>query len=80
LMHAYEHGIIVYCGDGILRRLFPWFFTYTADYPEKVLLASIKYLGACPCPCCLVKKENIHKVGMKNDIKFRERHPCIDND
>ncbi|KAI0315118.1 hypothetical protein OF83DRAFT_1293481 [Amylostereum chailletii] len=80
LMHAYEHGILVHCGDGILRRLFPRFFTYTADYPEKVLLASIKYLGACPCPRCLIKKEDIHKVGTKNDIKFREKHPRVDND
>jgi len=34
-MHAYEHGIVLLCGDGIYRRLFPRFFTYSADYPEK---------------------------------------------
>jgi hypothetical protein len=34
-MHAYEHGIVIECADGILRRLFPRFFTYSADYPEK---------------------------------------------
>jgi hypothetical protein len=34
-LYAYEHGIEVLCGDGILRLLFPRFFTYSADYPEK---------------------------------------------
>ena len=34
-MEAYEHGIVVQCGDGIARRLFPRFLTYSADYPEK---------------------------------------------
>jgi hypothetical protein len=34
-MHAYEHGIVVKCADGIMRRIFPRFFTYAADYPEK---------------------------------------------
>jgi hypothetical protein len=34
-MHAYEHGIVMECADGIIRRIFPRFFTYSADYPEK---------------------------------------------
>lgn len=34
-MKAYEHGILIHCADGILRRLFPRFFTYSADYPER---------------------------------------------
>ena len=34
-MHAYEHGFVLECADGILCRLFPRFFTYSADYPEK---------------------------------------------
>ncbi len=33
--HAYKHGIVIECADGILRRLFLRFFTYSADYPEK---------------------------------------------
>ena len=32
---AYTFGTIVLCADGIKRRLFPRFFTYSADYPEK---------------------------------------------
>jgi hypothetical protein len=37
-MYAYEHGIVIYCLDGVLRRIFPRFFTYSADYPEKYVL------------------------------------------
>ncbi|KAK0438853.1 uncharacterized protein EV420DRAFT_1651271 [Desarmillaria tabescens] len=56
-MHAYVHGIVIECADGILHRIYPRFFTYSADYPEKVLLTSIKYLGRCLCPRCLIVKE-----------------------
>jgi hypothetical protein len=34
-LHAYEHGIVVDCGDGVCHRLYPRIFVYSADYPEK---------------------------------------------
>ena len=34
-MHAWEHGIVVKCGDGVTQRLFFRFMIYAADYPEK---------------------------------------------
>lgn len=34
-IHAYVHGIVVKCYDGIERLIFPRFFTYGADYPGK---------------------------------------------
>ena len=34
-LHAYEHGIVLQCADGLFRRLYPRIFTYSADYPEK---------------------------------------------
>lgn len=34
-MHAYKHGIVIECPDGISRRFYPRIFTYSADYPEK---------------------------------------------
>jgi len=34
-MHVYEHGIVITCGDGITRQVYPRFFTYSADYLEK---------------------------------------------
>ncbi|KAI0071488.1 hypothetical protein K474DRAFT_1606873 [Panus rudis PR-1116 ss-1] len=66
-MHAYTHGIVLKCADGVWRRVYPRIFTYSADYPEKVLLASIRNLGACPCPRCTIRKDKIPEVGMKRD-------------
>ncbi|KAG2058141.1 hypothetical protein BDR06DRAFT_876533, partial [Suillus hirtellus] len=34
-LRAYRHSIILTCLDGVLRRIFPRIFTYSADYPEK---------------------------------------------
>jgi Plavaka transposase len=34
-IHAYKYGMVVKCADGIKRRVYPRFFTYSADYPEK---------------------------------------------
>ena len=36
--HAYLHGVLMECGDGIVRRIFPRIFAYSADYPEKYVL------------------------------------------
>ncbi|KAI6112660.1 hypothetical protein F5141DRAFT_1003094, partial [Pisolithus sp. B1] len=79
-MDAYKNGVVVRCGDGITRRIFPRFFSYSADYPEKVLLACIKFLGECPCPRCLVKKRDIPKMGMKRDMLCRKKKQRVDDD
>jgi Plavaka transposase len=34
-MSAWKSGLIVQCADGIVRRVFPRIFTWSADYPEK---------------------------------------------
>ena len=34
-IEAYKNGILIQCSDGITRRVFPRFFVYSADYPEK---------------------------------------------
>lgn len=34
-MHAYQHGLVFQCQDGVQRRFYPRIFTYSADYPEK---------------------------------------------
>lgn len=43
-MEAYEHGIVITCADGIIRRVFPRFFTYSADYPEKCVPWNWSYI------------------------------------
>ncbi|KII92299.1 hypothetical protein PLICRDRAFT_103761 [Plicaturopsis crispa FD-325 SS-3] len=70
-LYAYEHGIIVHCSDGFWRRLYLRLFTYSADYPEKVLLATIRDKGFCPCPRCLVQKKDIYLAGTRADIRVR---------
>ncbi|KAK7685095.1 hypothetical protein QCA50_011932 [Cerrena zonata] len=70
-IQAYKHGIVLRCQDGILRRIFPRLFTYSADYPEKVLLATIRNLGKCPCPRCTVTKDRIKDIGTANDFARR---------
>ena len=34
-IHAYKYGMVVKCADSIEHRVYPRFFTYSADYPEK---------------------------------------------
>ncbi|KAF7301977.1 hypothetical protein MIND_00763800 [Mycena indigotica] len=77
-MDAYDNGIKIKCWDGIIRLVFPRFFIYGADYPEKVLLATIRSLGGKPCPRCFVEKKKISETGTVNDMK-RRKHVRIDN-
>ena len=34
-LDAYVNGLVIDCIDGIKCRIFPHFFTYSADYPKK---------------------------------------------
>ncbi|KAF7372464.1 C2H2-type domain-containing protein [Mycena venus] len=68
---AYAHGIVIKCFDGIYRRVYPRIFTYSADYPEKVLLTTIRDKGFCLCPRCLVEKGNVDKMGTPSDMRSR---------
>ncbi|KAG2110219.1 uncharacterized protein F5147DRAFT_772486 [Suillus discolor] len=44
-LEAYEHGIVILCCDSIKHRFYPRIFTYSADYPEKALIATINNYG-----------------------------------
>ncbi|KAI0703342.1 hypothetical protein C8T65DRAFT_258430 [Cerioporus squamosus] len=79
-VRACRHGIIVMCYDGVLRRLYPRFFSYSADYPEKVLLATIRDMGNCPCPRCLVRKQDINAVGTPQDMETRVNNARHDDE
>ncbi|KAF7370032.1 hypothetical protein MSAN_00633200 [Mycena sanguinolenta] len=70
-VHAYKYGIVIKCSDGVERRVYPRIFTYSADYPEKVLLATIRDGGICPCPRCLTPKSQLHLMGLVRDITAR---------
>ena len=34
-IYVFKYGIVIKCSDGVERRVYPWFFTYSANYPEK---------------------------------------------
>ncbi|KAI0057935.1 hypothetical protein BV25DRAFT_1872245 [Artomyces pyxidatus] len=76
---AWKHGMIVLCCDGTERRFYPRIFTYSADYPEKILLASIRNLGGFPCPRCLVSLSLVHQMGTPADMHCRQAKLRIDN-
>ena len=38
---------------------------------SRVILATIRYLGGCPCPRCLIKKDQIGALGTKADEQRR---------
>ncbi|KDN35424.1 hypothetical protein RSAG8_11601, partial [Rhizoctonia solani AG-8 WAC10335] len=78
-LHAWRHGIVIKCADGITRRVFPRIFTYSADYPERVLLATIRDKGRCPCVRCLIPMELIHNMGTQSDMQARRKNPRQDN-
>nr|GAT58250.1 predicted protein [Mycena chlorophos] len=70
-MDAYDNGIIIRCYDGLFRLVFPRFFIYGADYPEKVLLATLRSMGGRPCPRCFIQMSQIPQSGTANDKKRR---------
>ncbi|KJA15704.1 hypothetical protein HYPSUDRAFT_148732 [Hypholoma sublateritium FD-334 SS-4] len=70
-LKAYEHGVVIECCDGVKRRFYFRIFAYSADYPEKVLLSSIRNMGICPCPQCLIPKGRAHLLGTTDDRNQR---------
>lgn len=46
---------------------------------KRVVLATVRNLGGCPCPRCLIPLERVHNLGMKNDRKQRKTLARIDN-
>ncbi|KAF7326767.1 hypothetical protein MVEN_02595700 [Mycena venus] len=79
-IEACKHGIVILCPDGISRRFYFRVFTYSADYPEKVLLATIHNLGRCPCPRCLVTKDKLDQIGTVRDNKIRVNSRRVDDE
>ncbi|KAL5480587.1 hypothetical protein ACEPAI_1858 [Sanghuangporus weigelae] len=78
-LNAYENGFLFLCCDGVHRRLFPRIMVYSADYPERMLVASLKTMGAFPCASCEIPNKFIHMLGTRADEQ-RKAHKCIDNE
>ncbi|KAG9085486.1 hypothetical protein FS749_004383 [Ceratobasidium sp. UAMH 11750] len=78
-IEAWRTGVVIDCADGVRRRVFPRILTYSADYPEKVLLATIRNNGACVCPRCFVEKTTTSQMGTPTDMQTRKKK-WIDNE
>ncbi|KAG8914957.1 hypothetical protein FRC01_003851 [Tulasnella sp. 417] len=79
-IRAYKHGLLILFPDGMIRRVYLRIITYSADYPEKVIIATIRNLGICLCPRCLIVRHQIRKLGTKADTKLRSQRRRVDND
>ncbi|TFK17414.1 hypothetical protein FA15DRAFT_661464 [Coprinopsis marcescibilis] len=76
LVSAMKDGIVLMCHNGIERRFYPRIFTYSADYPEKVLIGLIKQNRSFPCPQCLVPKPELQNMGTPDDLEIRADNLC----
>lgn len=45
----------------------------------RVLLATVRDMGECPCPRCLIRKDQIHHIGTKRDRISRASKARVDN-
>ncbi|KAG9119749.1 hypothetical protein FRC07_005073 [Ceratobasidium sp. 392] len=76
---AWKNGVVIDCADGVRRRVFPRILTYSADYPEKVLLATIRNNGKCLCPRCFVLKTATSQMGTPTDMRTRKKRRIDDS-
>ncbi|KAG2058248.1 hypothetical protein BDR06DRAFT_980505 [Suillus hirtellus] len=77
-LEAYKRGIVILCCDGVKHRFYLQIFTYSADYPEKVLVTTIRQLGGCPCPQCLIPMGQLQNLGTSYDRKQCTTLACSD--
>jgi hypothetical protein len=50
------------------------------SFLPRVLLASIRNKGQCPCPRCLIPMSHMQNLGMPRDIKQRETFARVDDE
>ncbi|OCB90166.1 hypothetical protein A7U60_g2627 [Sanghuangporus baumii] len=79
VLDTYENGFIFDCNDKVTRRLFPRFMIYSADYPERTLIATIRNLGRYPCPSCLTPLSEVHLLGTVADKRSRKEKRTDDS-
>ncbi|KIO10576.1 hypothetical protein M404DRAFT_129392, partial [Pisolithus tinctorius Marx 270] len=73
-IEAYRCGMVIKCHNGVLRRVYPQIFTYSANYPEKIILVTIHDKGLCPCPRCFLPKSSFIRLRFASDLKRRLSH------
>ncbi|KAK1225782.1 hypothetical protein PQX77_011262 [Marasmius sp. AFHP31] len=79
-LDAYEKSMVIKCADKVKRRFLPEFFSYSADYPEKIAVVCVKYLGNCLCVRCVIEKSQVQHMGTKVDMRRRIQLKRIDDE
>ncbi|KAL0063828.1 hypothetical protein AAF712_009273 [Marasmius tenuissimus] len=79
-LDAYEKSMVIKCADKVKRRFLPEFFSYSADYPEKIAVVCVKYLGNCLCVRCIIEKSQVQHMGTKLDMRRRIQLKRIDDE
>ncbi|KAG8706404.1 hypothetical protein FRC09_002431, partial [Ceratobasidium sp. 395] len=54
LKTASEEGVVAWCADGRMRRVYPIMAAFVGDWPEQTMMAST---GESGCPICEVKRK-----------------------
>ncbi|KAJ8072159.1 hypothetical protein PM082_015717 [Marasmius tenuissimus] len=72
--------MVIKCADKVKRRFLPEFFSYSADYPEKIAVVCVKYLGNCLCVCCIIEKSQVQHMGTKLNMRCQIQLKRIDNE
>jgi hypothetical protein len=92
-LDAYVQGIVIDCYDGIRRRFYPHIpptIVRSTYHPVKhldldtqiyrrILIGSIRNLGRCPCPRCLIPLDRVVNMGQHRDMTQRETLARVDD-
>ncbi|KAF9550311.1 hypothetical protein CPC08DRAFT_755181 [Agrocybe pediades] len=79
-VEAYVHGTKIEFPEDVERLLFPRFNSYGMDYPEKMLVACLKYLSKPLCPRDIILKADVSRLGTVQDRRNRVKLARIDNE
>ncbi|KAH7344221.1 hypothetical protein B0J17DRAFT_565635 [Rhizoctonia solani] len=70
-LYARNHGIVILMHGWNQVTSFSCIKIHLIDYPENVTLATIRNLGVCLCPHCLVKKGSASTLGTLHDTHIQ---------
>ncbi|KAG8727590.1 hypothetical protein FRC12_022379 [Ceratobasidium sp. 428] len=67
LRTASEEGVVAWCADGRMRRVYPIMAAFVGDWPEQTMMAST---GESGCPICKAKRKG--RGGLEQRAKARK--------
>jgi len=81
LCAAFIHGFFTYSADYKEKYVNSPFYQFKLVLiVARVILSSIRDLGHCPCPRCLIPLSHAYRMGMVQDMKERKTLACVDDE